>query len=258
MKKVLIILAIIIAIVAVAGTVLFSKLDGIIAQTIETEGTETLGSKVSVASVVTKIADGSAQINGLTIANPPGYKKTNAIEIGSFSANVDYDKQIIKDVTINAPTINAEILGKMTEIIQSRDLDKIRSNFKDLVDNMPPSENEEVVAEEDDTVITINRFAIQKAKINLTADMLGDHSFPMSDLVLTNLSGTSDQISDQITEQVTSHIQKQVKRYAVKEIQPLITSAIKAAAAKKASSVIKDKLNDKVLKDKLKNLNLKF
>jgi len=260
MKKFLIILAVIIAIIAIAATVLVSKLDTIIAQTIETEGTDALGSKVSVANVVTKLADGTAKINGLTIANPPGYKAANAIEIGSFSASVDYDNQIIKDVTINAPTINAEILGKMTDIIKSRDINNIRSNFKDLVDNMPPSEDEEeVVEEEDDTVITINRFAIQKAKINLTADMLGDRSFPMADLVLTNLSGTSDQISDQITDQVTAHIQKQVKDYAVKEIQPLITQAIKAAAAAKASEVIKDKLNDsKLLDGKLKNLNLKF
>ena len=257
MKKILIILAVVIAIIAVAATVLVGKLDTIIAQTIESEGTETLGSKVSVSSVVTKLADGTATIKGLTIANPPGYKKANAIEIGSFNASVDYENQLIKDVTINSPTINAEILGSMTDIIKSRNVDDIRSNFKDLVDNMPPDEEEEVAEEEDDTVITINRFAIQNAKINLSADLLGDRSFPMADLVLRDLSGTSDQISDQITDQVTVHIQKQVKAYAVKEIQPLIANAIKAAAAAKASEVVKDKLNDK-LGGRLKDLKLKF
>lgn len=256
MKKILIILAVVIAIIAIAATVLVGKLDTIIAQTIESEGTETLGSKVSVASVITKLADGTATIKGLTIANPPGYKKANAIEIGSFNASVDYENQLIKDVTINSPTINAEILGNMTDIIKSRNLDNIRSNFKDLVDNMP-ADDEEELEEEDDTVITINRFAIQNAKVNLSADLLGDRSFPMADLVLRNLSGTSDQISDQITDQVTVHIQKQVKAYAVKEIQPMITAAVKAAVAAKASDVVKDKLNEK-LGGRLKNLNLKF
>ena len=154
MKKILIILAVVIAIIAVAATVLVGKLDTIIAQTIESEGTETLGSKVSVASVVTKLADGTATIKGLTIANPPGYKKATAIEIGSFNASVDYEYQLIKDVTINSPTINAEILGSMSDIIKSRNVDDIRSNFKDLVDNMPPDEEEEV-AEEEDVVVTV-------------------------------------------------------------------------------------------------------
>ena len=257
MKKVLIILAVIIAIIAIAATVFVGKLDTIIAQTIESEGTETLGSKVSVGSVVTQLAEGSATITGLTIANPPGYKKANAIEIGSFNARVDYKNQLIEDVSINSPTINAEILGNMTEIIKSRNLDGIRSNFNDLVDNMPADEEEGVVEEEDDTVITINRFAIQNATVNLTADLLGERSFPMDNFVLTNLSGTTDQISDQITDQLTAHIQKQVKDYAVGEIQPLIKAAVKSAVEAKASEVIKDELNEK-LGGRLKNLNLKF
>ncbi len=262
MKKIFISIAVLVVIIGIVVTIGLSKLDEIIASAIETEGTSALGSKVSVSSVETNLSDGLAVIKGMTIANPSGYKKANAIEIGSFSASVDYKSQAVNDISIISPTINAEILGKLEEIVKNREFDSIRSNFKDLLDNMPPDEDEDVVEEDgEDTVITIKRFAIEKASINLTADMLGERKLNMNDLVLNNLKGTPDQLSDQITEKVTNHITKQIQTYATKELTSILGDVVKAKVTEKINDEIKDKLEGELgdkLGGRLRSLKLKF
>jgi len=194
MKKVLIALLVLIAIIGIALFVFVGKMDEIVKQTIETEGSAALGSPVRVESVVTNLKEGSALLTNFTIANPAGYRAKNAIEVTSFSANVDYANQLIEEIEINQPVINAEQKGQ-------------RNNFQDLLENMPADDNEGAVEEQSDTVVTIKKLALRRATINLiTSELtvagktleLGDRSFVMEDFVVNNLNGTATEISDEV------------------------------------------------------------
>ena len=249
MKKILLVLLLLI-IVAVAGGAYFvvKNLDSFIAQTIEKEGTAALGSKVSVSQVTTKLKEGQASISGITIANPAGYQNAHALSLNQISAEVDYADQVIKQVTINQPIINAELKGST-------------SNFQDLLDNKPEDEDEEGADDEQssDQVITIKKISLLKATVNLLATDYApgasyglsntldlDTSFIMDDFILTNISGTSDEITEEVSEKLIQHIKSQVTAYAVKEVKAQATAELKEKATEKINEVIGDKLGDKL------------
>ncbi|MBT8116009.1 MAG: hypothetical protein KJP04_11530 [Arenicella sp.] len=241
MKKVLIGLVVIIAIVGIAATVLVGKLDQIIADVIEKEGSAALGSKVKVESVVTQLAEGIATINGLSVANPAGYKAASAIQVATFSADVDYENQLVERILINQPIINAELKGT-------------KNNFEDLLANMPETEESTEPSSMDDTIITINSFELRKAQINLVADKLGERSFVMEDFVLKNLKGNPEQISGRLTRELTNHVSAQIKDYATGEIGKILAEEAKKKVKQVVDEQIKEKLGDKLggdLGDKL-------
>ena len=197
MKKILIGLLFVALIATLAAIFVAGNMDAYIADTIRLEGTAAVGTKVDVTEVKTNLKDGTAIISGLTVANPVGYKGANALRIDSFSAEVDYESQVVTQVLIQDPIINAELVG-------------LQSNFQDLLDGMPDSEDE-VGAEEDDKEITIQSLQLRKAKVNLSSDKLGQTSFVMDDFVMSDLTGTVDEISEEITNALVTHVSDQVK-----------------------------------------------
>ena len=244
MKKLSIAGLAILVIIGMAMFVFAGKMDGIVKDVIETEGTEALGSPVTVGSVVTDLINGSVVINNLTIANPVGYKAKNAIEVTSFGASVDYQNQVVDTIEIDQPIINAEQKGK-------------NNNFQDLLDNMPvTAEEEDTSTEEDTTVITINQLALRRATVNLItsglslggqAIELGDRSFVMDDFVVNNLSGTATEISDEVVQKLTAHVSAQVANYLKNEIVKIAKSAVEL------TQKVKGKVGEK-----LKSLNFRF
>ncbi len=251
MKKILIASVILVAILAIAATVFVGKMDELIADAIRTEGTATIGTAVDVASVETKLKEGVAIINGLTIANPAGYKKANALKINTFTADVDYEAQVVEKIIINQPTINAEVI------------DMEKNNFTDLLDGMPEDEVTEASeeTEEDDLVLTIKSLQLNNAKVNVSNEKLGEQTFVMRDFTMNNLTGTVDEISDEVITRLTNHISNQVKDYAKKALGALVVAAAKQKAkeeiSEKANEILQDKVTDKVKGLKGLKFNLK-
>lgn len=244
MKKILIALLVVVIIAGAGGAYfIINKLDSLIAQTIEKEGTAALNTRVSVSQVTTQLKEGKASIAGITIANPAGYTQTNALSLNSINAEVDYKQQIIKLININQPIINAELKGST-------------SNFQDLLDNIPESSNQqEEQSSENNQKITIKKLILSKATVNLLAsdyapaakyglknDLDLNTSFIMDDFVMNNISGTVDEVSDEISTKLMTHIKNQVKSYATNQIKEEASKQIK----EKATEKIKDALGDKL------------
>lgn len=242
MKKILIALVAVLLILIGAGVFLASNLDGYIKETIEKEGSIALGSQVSLQAVETDLAAGSAKLSGLSIANPKGYSSEHAFSVNTIQAKVDYGNQIIEEVLIEKPTINADVNGT-------------RSNFQDLVDQMPETADEsEAEAAEEEPTITINSFKLLEATVNLTHDKLGATTFVMDDLILSNITGTPTQISEIISKELTSHVSKQTTAQVKGALTEKLNSAKEAIREKMDDAA---ELKDKV-KDKVKGLKLKF
>ena len=258
LKKILIVLLVLAVAIAIALYVFSGKLDGIIKDAIETEGTAALGSQVKVASVVTNFKQGRAEIAGLTISNPPGYQATNAIELSNFNAEVDYADQTVKEIIINQPVINAEQKGQ-------------RNNFQDLLERMPKSDAaKEDINTSSDLEITIKKIALQKATVNLlTSELelggqvleLGNRNFVMQDFIATNVTGTPEEISNELTERLVEHVSTQVKAYVTKEITDMAKEKVvekvkeeaKKALEEKLGTELGDKVDKNVIGDKLKD-----
>ena len=251
MKKILIGLVVLIAIIAVAATYFVGQMDDLIADAIQTEGTAALGVAVTVDSVETKLADGTATVNGLKVANPSGYKNPHALIIKTFTAGVDYKNEVIKNISINQSTINAELIGT-------------DSNFQAILDGMP---EDEVTAEDesDDLELTIQLLELRQAVVNIDSDKLGQQSFVMDDFVMRDLTGTVDELSDTITNRLISHITDQVKSFAqvaiialaTEKAKEMVKEKIKEELGEKANEVLKDGAAEK-LGEKLKGFKFKI
>ena len=235
MNKLVAIVMVVIAIAAAATFFVYSNLDETIAELIETEGTAALGTQVSVEKVTTDLRAGSAVIDGFSVANVPGFKDASAIQIGSFVAEVDYANMAVKNINIDGATINAELIGK-------------KNNFQELINNMPPSAEEAPEEESaDEQVLEIQRLALVNTAVKLTVSepALGERTFVMDDLVMTDLSGTADELSEEVARQLIGHVSGQITSYAGRELQ------------KRAIKEVKDKVKEKLkegLGDRLKDL----
>lgn len=240
MKKI-IIPVVVVALLAVAGSLLLGKLDSFVAKTIETEGTKALGVPVKVSGVKLDLKQGLAGFSGLTIANPKGYTEPYAIQINDFSAEVDYSTQEIAAIIIDEPIITAEVKGES-------------NNFQDLVNNMPQSQAAEENAEEggESPEISIKLIKISGATVRVISDKSdeeeksndeensneeeesGDQEFVMSTLIIRNLKGTPDVIAKAISARLTSHVIGEIAGYMIKsKVQDKVNEALKDGLGEK-------------------------
>jgi len=77
------IFAVILLVLVLAGVIMKigANLDVIAADMVEEVGTDVLRTRVGVSSVSIDLKQGKATINGLTVANPPGYSSANLLEV---------------------------------------------------------------------------------------------------------------------------------------------------------------------------------
>jgi len=115
MKKVILGLIFIIVIaISVGAYYLLTNLDAIVEAAIEKYGTEATQTAVRVDSVRIKLKEGSAAINGLTVANPEGFALSHAFSLGKIKTGINLkslqeEPYIIDEITVIAPEIFVEI-----------------------------------------------------------------------------------------------------------------------------------------------------
>ena len=247
MKKVGVVLLALLVLIAIISIVFGSRIDGLIAQTIRDEGTISMGTQVDVGSVVTDIAEGTAVINSLTVANPVGYRDSHAIVIDTFTAEIDYQNLEVESIIINAPKIFAEMKGKT-------------SNFQDLINGMPEDEIADGEVE-DDTELTIKVLEINDAQVTLRAGKFNilEEKFVLDNFRATDLQGTSDEISDQISRQLSKHVQAGIANRMKEIIRALNPEEVKEKVEerlKEGKEALKE--NKEKVNEKLKGLKSKF
>lgn len=114
MKKVLIGVGALVVLIVIAVAYVWTNLDSIVKEAIETYGSEATHTAVRVDTVKLELVDGKAQIKGLTVGNPSGFTDPNIFSLGQISMKIDIDslKQspiIIDEILIKAPAVVYEI-----------------------------------------------------------------------------------------------------------------------------------------------------
>jgi len=114
MKKVLIGVGGLVAVIVVVLVVVWSSLDGIVKSAIETYGSEVTQTKVSVADVKLSLGSGEGSISGLNIGNPAGFSDPNLFKLGKISVKIDtntvtQNPVVIDEVIIQSPSVSYEI-----------------------------------------------------------------------------------------------------------------------------------------------------
>jgi hypothetical protein len=229
MKKVIVVL-LVLALVVGAGVWYFVsfRLDSLIETRIEQAGSASFGSRVSVGKVTTNIRDGSLQISGVTVANPPGFKSPNAFSLNTIEAAVDYANLDIKRLVIDQPDIVIEEMGGTT-------------NFEQMLAEMDRMEAEAgpAGAGSDEPVIVLRHFRMNESRAAFQSESLDRYTDVEVDAVeLHDLRGTPTEVARIIAREVLD----EVKAEAAKEV-------LKAQVGKQYEEV-EEQLND-ALKDML-------
>lgn len=135
MKKILIILAVLVALVvlgvgAIIGLAVYglSNIDTLAKRFVEQGGTYATGVPTTVGGVDVGLADGTLEMTGLTIANPPGYESAHFFAMDAARTGVDY-------ATIGSPVIRVPeitLSGLDVNLDQTGD----RANYEVILDNL--------------------------------------------------------------------------------------------------------------------------
>lgn len=110
LKKVLIALLILAAVVAATLFWLSGNMDNLVRDAIESYGSDMTQAKVSVGAVNISPRNGKGTISNLTIGNPAGFKTTHALKVGQVEVEVDIasltqDVVLIRRIAILAPDV---------------------------------------------------------------------------------------------------------------------------------------------------------
>jgi len=121
MKRIMIGGAIVVAIVVVAGFLLYSSLDAIVKAAIEQIGSDVTGTQVRVNDVDISPTSGEGALRGFRVTNPEGFDNENAFQFDEITMKLDLatltaDPVVIEEIVVQGPRIRYEFGGRGTNV----------------------------------------------------------------------------------------------------------------------------------------------
>ena len=203
------------------------RMDSMIASNIETRASASLGTQVTVGTVITDVKGGKLTISNITIANPPGFKNKNAFSLNGIEAAVDYSSYEFKHVVIDKPDIVIEEMGGETNF--SRMLAGIEKQGSEP----EPESGADLAADgKEEPIIVIHHFRMNESRASFESESLDKYSNLKVDAIeLSNIKGTPTEVSKVITRKIINEITKEAA-----------VELLKAKASEKIDSIFgKDK-----------------
>jgi len=218
MKKILIRIAIIgAALVVIVGIVVIMFLGQIVKKGVETAGPMVTKVEVKLDKASISLL-GSAQLKGLFVGNPPGYKTESAIKVGEVSVSLKplsvlSDKIVVESVKIESPEITIE--GG----IKDNNLTKILDNVTAAAGGTGTAEKKDEKAS--NKKIQVTDLTITGAKVHANTLLSGGKTMTVSlpDIHLTNLGTGSDGITP-------AELTKQVMDAVMGKVVPALTEGL--------------------------------
>lgn len=217
MKK-FVLSAVVILLLGIAGGAwwLYSSLDSLVASAIRTYGPEITGVTVKLDGVAIKPTEGSAELRGLVLGNPAGFKTPRALSLGAIQMKLDTDSLtkdviLIHELTIAKPEITYEQGNGSSnmETIQRH----VEKYVADATGGKPEAKEDK--KKEPGKKLVIEHVYIKDAKAEVSAELLKGKviSVPIADLHLTDIGkktngATAAEAAKQILGAMTNSVTK--------------------------------------------------
>lgn len=168
MNRILVAVAVVVLLVAVALFQLCSRLDSLVASTIEREGSALTGTAVRVGSVDLDLREGRGSVRGLRIGNPEGFSSQPAISLGEITLQIDIASltgtpKVVQELLVAEPKVNFEV-----DDAGRANIDVIRRN---LAKGGRPKPSEEPAGEP--VRLRIEKLAIEDGVVRTDATQVG-------------------------------------------------------------------------------------
>lgn len=258
MKKGLIIFLLLLAVIAGGLFYLLNNAGGLIKEQIETQGSNFLGTSVSVFNVDLALTEGRLTISDLDVENPEGFSQADAFSLDSVTldlGDISGEPYTVQTVSVNAPEILYEV-----DANGGGNLLVLKDN---LMKNLPSSEAPVEEKSGPNPLVIVENVEVSKVRLKLNFENLDTKGIELPleqrayEVELPTFSAGSigkpnglpaDQVGAAIVDKMLDNIIAQAKAEAKKRV----TDAAKAKAKEKLEEE-KDKLKDKA-KDKLSDL----
>ncbi len=221
-----------VAVVAIVMVLVLQNLDAIIKQFIEDVGTNVVGTSVRVADVKFNLQDGRGEIYGLQIANPSGFRTSNAFEMDQVAVQIRPGSItgpviVIDEVLVDGARITAEQKGTNT-------------NLKQLLDGMQAGSSEPAPeGEPTDVRLALKQFAFINSSAAVETAQLGGKTIDMPDIRMANIG---DEQTGLTPEQLASSMLSAVIKQAEQAAQDYFKDLAKEAAQKEINKALDEKI----------------
>lgn len=236
MKKVLIGAGALLVLLIVAVTYVWTNLDSIVKDSIQTYGSQATKTAVRVDTVKLELTDGRAQIKGLTVANPPGFTDPNIFSLGEISTKID-----IKTINQN-PIIIDEILIKAPVVVYEINKAGV-ANADVLKENVGGSgsskaESDSSASGGEELKMVIRRIVVEGSSAKVRIAALGkDQSVTLPKIVMTDVGkksggATAAEVATQLSDRILGNIKGSVAKIDVSKYLGKSADDIKARMQK--------------------------
>lgn len=223
-RKILIIVG---ALAVVLASVIFfiaTNLDRIVLSAIEHYGSQATKTRVHVAKVSVKLAQGSGAIEGLTVSSPPGFPSPHMLSLGSISVRIDpgsvtADPVVIDDVRIISPHAVYETNDDRVSNVEV--LKKNLQSSRTAAQKRPAAGRKKSGEEKR---IRIKKLVIEDARVDVRVAGPGKQppAVALKKVEISNIGGqsgaTPEDAAKQIINALASEILKEVVQDRAKEL----------------------------------------
>jgi len=206
MKKIILIVFLVLAVVLVAGVVVVGlHLGDIVKVGMETAGPKITQTTLTVDSVSVSLLSGSAGVNGLVLGNPTGYQSPSAISIGKAAVSIAPGSLLSDKIVIHSVEIRDAEITFEGNPLGANNLTKIMAN----VNSLTPAADQAATnapataapgAKKTAKKLEVDDFVISGAKVHASLSGIPglsnqEISLPIPDIHLTDLGKGTDGIT---------------------------------------------------------------
>jgi len=168
-KKIIVVVAVVLILgLSFVAYKVWDSLDHIIETVIESYGPDVIGATISLDSVKLDLSAGKAELNGLSIGNPKGFKTDYAMQVQQVKMILDIDSLtsnviVVKEISINKPAITYEMAKGGSNI------DVLAKNAQNYVGANSPGNSQ---SDDKEPKLIIENFTIDEGQVNVSHSIL--------------------------------------------------------------------------------------
>lgn len=252
-----VLVVLLLCLIAAGGYYLFSNLNSLVKEGVETAGPQVTSTDVKLNKVDISLKDARAELYGFSVANPEGFKSTNAFSFDNIVFDIDpaslqTDVIVIDEMTISGVNITAEQKGMETNLQALLKLIE-----KNVGAGGSGNASSDSAQDGPEIKLAVKKLAFTNNSVNLITEKYGEYGLTMPKIEAANLGSASNGLTPaQLGKAIAKPLLDQAKKTVEEKLKKVAEEQVKDKAEAKLKDALDEKLSDKDKEkvDKLKGL----
>ncbi len=202
---------IVLTILALGGAFIYMNMGSIAKSVAEKIGSETLGVKVTIASLDISIKDRSVLVSGLSIANPEGFKNSHAMKVESINIAMNsFAKELLvfNDIRVKGTELFLEVTQSGTN------LNALKKNI-DQGKKAPKEEKEHGSATAAAAKVVLKHFLLSSAQLHPAQTLISGKDLKSVSLPDIKLAGIGEKQNGVLAREAISQVWDAISKSAL-------------------------------------------